>query len=67
MASTQYAKKIAQLEQLINGSVKSVTTDGVTTQFDLDLARARLAELKRLQGDSNAKNKISTLNLRNCW
>jgi len=59
-----YSKEIARLEKLLSSGVTSVTTDGVTTSYDLDVVRSRLAELKRLQ---SGKGKISTLGLRGCW
>jgi hypothetical protein len=65
--AVDYSKEIARLEQMINGGVSSVTVDGLTTTINIDDARARLAELKRLQGDTNAKRRVSSLNLGGCW
>jgi hypothetical protein len=63
-----YSAEIAQLETLLNSATKSVSADGLNTQFDLDVARTRLAELRRLQGDLRlVKPRIATLDLGGCW
>lgn len=41
--------QIAELEELINASVRNTSFDGVSTTFDLDTARRRLTELKQQQ------------------
>jgi len=67
--ATEHTQEIERLEQIVNSGTTSVTTDGTTTQFDLAAAKSRLAELKRLDGQSprNVKRKLSTLDLTNCW
>jgi hypothetical protein len=69
VVANDYSKEIARLEQLINSGAQSVSADGVSSSFDLDSARKRLAELRRLQGDGQelVKRKVSTLNLGGCW
>jgi hypothetical protein len=64
-----YSKEIARLEKLVNGAVQTISTDGTTTTFDLAKAKARLAELYRLQGEGpeKAKRKVAPLNLGGCW
>ncbi|HLC08794.1 MAG TPA: hypothetical protein VJK06_05870, partial [Methyloceanibacter sp.] len=64
MAST-YAKEIAQLEQLINSAAKDVSADGLRTSFDLEQARRRLNELRRLAGGdlSLVRPKCASLDL----
>lgn len=67
MANAKRAREKAQLEALISSGVKSVTTDGVTTSFDLDQARKRLDELKRLDRDADAKRLIQPIDLGSAW
>lgn len=64
-----YTAEIRDLEQLINSAVTSSSADGVSASFDLDAARRRLAELKRLADPSNNKTRrvISRVNMRNAW
>jgi hypothetical protein len=68
--ATSYANEIATLEKLINSATRDVSTDGLRASFDLDKAKSRLAELRRLAGGDSrrlARPKISTLNISNCW
>jgi hypothetical protein len=66
--ATDYSAEIQQLEQLINSASSSVSTDGLSTSFDLDHAKKRLAELRRLQGDLTlVRPKVATLNLGGAW
>jgi hypothetical protein len=63
-----YEAEILQLEQLVNSATKSVSTDGLSTTFDLDEAKKRIAELRRLQGDlTMVRPRLATLNLEGCW
>jgi hypothetical protein len=63
-----FSAEIAQLEQLINSATNSVSTDGLSTNFNLEHATKRLAELRRLQGDlSMVRPKVSTMNLGGAW
>jgi hypothetical protein len=63
-----YRREIQQLEALINSASTSVSTDGLSTSFDLDKARKRLAELRRLQGDLRlVRPKVASLNLGGAW
>jgi hypothetical protein len=45
--------EINRLEELINSATQNVSTDGLSTSFNLEEARKRLAELYRLQGSTN--------------
>lgn len=65
--ASKYESEIAQLEALINSATKDVSADGIRTSFDLDKARQRLVELKKLADASDAKTRTSTLNLSGCW
>jgi hypothetical protein len=47
-----YEAEILNLETLINSATDSVSTDGLSTSFNLDEAKKRLAELYRLQGET---------------
>jgi hypothetical protein len=47
-----YSAEILNLEQLVNAATASVSADGLSTSFDLDKAKKRLAELYRLQGET---------------
>ena len=47
-----YSAEIQRLEELINSATNSVSTDGLSTNFNLEQARKRLAELYRLQGET---------------
>jgi hypothetical protein len=42
-----FETEIADLEKLLDAATSSVLIDGVRTDFDLETARKRLAELKR--------------------
>jgi hypothetical protein len=67
--SHDYVREIAHLEQMINASTKGVTTEGVRTDFDLDQARRRLAELRRLSDPNHRSVRpvVSSLNLGGCF
>jgi hypothetical protein len=59
---------MANLETLINSATQSVSTDGLSTTFDLDEARKRLAELYRLQGDTTmVRPRVVRVRLGGCW
>ena len=63
-----YEAEIAQLEALINSATTSVSTDGLSTTFDLDKAERRLAELLRLQGETTmVRPRIARVRLGGCW
>lgn len=63
-----YEAEILHLENLINSATNSVSTDGLSTSFNLEEAKKRLAELRRLQGDlAMVRPKVSTLNLGGAW
>ncbi|MGD9632660.1 MAG: hypothetical protein AB7I57_18360 [Pirellulales bacterium] len=66
---SNFTREIAELEQLINSAVSSTSADGVSASFDLDAARRRLAELKRLADptDKKARRIISRVNLGCAW
>lgn len=60
------AKKIAALERLIQGATTRVTTDGTSTDFDLDAARAELRRLREQDDTQKGRRPvISTINLSN--
>jgi hypothetical protein len=63
-----FSAEIAQLEMLINSAATNVSADGLSTAFDLEHAKNRLAELRRLQNDLRlVRPRIATLNLEACW
>lgn len=41
-----YSIEIAALEAILNSGASSVSTDGLSTSYDLDSVRKRLAELQ---------------------
>ncbi len=49
--------EIAQLEQLLNSATKSVATDGLRTDFDLEQARKRLNELRLQQSGATGRKR----------
>lgn len=65
----KYQQEIAQLEQLINSATKAVSTDGLSTSFDLEHAQKRLAELRRLAATDMTlvRPKVASLNLGGAW
>jgi hypothetical protein len=66
--ANNYSAEIQQLEQLINSATTGVSADGLSTQFDLDHAKKRLAELRRLNGDLTlVRPRVATINLEGCW
>lgn len=67
MAKHKYDAEIKHLEAIVNGGVQSVATDGLSTTFSINDAKKRLAELKRLRGDSDAKRKVTPVDLGGCW
>lgn len=62
-----YSKEITRLEAIVNGATTSVSTDGLSTTFDLDAARTQLAELKRKQGSKSAKSLTKPIDMRGCF
>jgi hypothetical protein len=63
-----YSQEISTLEALVNSATTSVSADGLSTSFDLDAAKKRLLELRRLQGDWQlVRPRVATLNLEGCW
>jgi len=58
-----YEAEILRLETLINNATTSVSTDGLSTSFDLEQARKRLAELYRLQGDTMVRPRVVRVRL----
>ena len=65
-AMADNAKKIAELEKIVQGATSRVTTDGTSTEFDLSAARAELRRLRE-QDDSQKGRRpvISSINLSN--
>jgi hypothetical protein len=47
-----YSVEIQRLEDLINSATTSTSADGLSALFDLEQAKKRLAELYRLQGET---------------
>jgi hypothetical protein len=47
-----FEAEILRLETLINSATNSVSTDGLSTSFDLEAAKKRLAELYLLAGQT---------------
>jgi hypothetical protein len=65
---SDYTAEILRLETLINSATNSVSTDGLSTSFDLDAARKRLAELYRLSGETQmVRPKAVRVRLGNSW
>jgi hypothetical protein len=65
---SEHAAEILRLETLINSATNSVSTDGLSTSFDLDAARKRLAELYRLSGETQmVRPKAVRVRLGNSW
>lgn len=62
-----YEAEILQLETLINSATTSVSTDGLSTSFDLDKAQKRLAELLRLQGSTMVRPRVVRVRLGGSW
>lgn len=65
-----YEKEISDLEALLNSGAKDVSTDGQRTSFDLEVARDRLAALRRLSNPTDTtkvRRKHASLNLGGCW
>lgn len=56
--------EIAQLEQLLNSATKSVATDGLRTDFDLEQARKRLNELRLRQAGQTGRTRPAIVGLR---
>lgn len=66
-----YTEEIAQLEQIVNGAIDSVTTDGTTTKFSIAQARKRLSEL-RAEDDTavaagKVRRRVRRANLGSAW
>jgi len=57
-----YETEIAHLEQLLNSGVTATAADNERHEFDLEAARRRLAELKRLQAKTR-KPRTSSIDL----
>jgi hypothetical protein len=53
-----YTSEIAHLESIVNGAVSGMSVDGTSTQWDIDAARKRLAELRALDADSIAAGRV---------
>lgn len=64
-----YSAEITVLEAILNSGAKSVSTDGLATQFDLDAVRKRRDELVRLQGGDlkMVRPRISSVYLGSAW
>lgn len=69
LMTEDYSAQIKQLEKLINTAATDVSVDGLRSTFDLDHARKRLAELRRLQGDDlrMVRPRVSSITLGGCW
>lgn len=69
MTMPDNSAEIANLEAILNSGAKSVTTDGLTTEFDLAAIRLRRDELVRQQtGDLKMiRPRTSNLYLGQCW
>ena len=64
LAMPDNSAKIAELEALIQGATRRVTTDGTTTDFDLDKAREELRRLREQDTTQRGRRPvISTINL----
>ncbi len=59
-----YTAEIAQLEQLLNSATKSVATDGLRTDFDLDQAQSRLNDLRQRQAGQTGQTRPRIVGLR---
>lgn len=64
-----HSKEIAELEALINGAVDSVSTDGLSTKFNLARARQRLKELRSEDDNSKAlvRPTVTGMRLGGAW
>jgi hypothetical protein len=63
-----YEAEILNLENLINSATQSVSTDGLSTSFDISEARKRLAELYRLQGETTmVRPRVVRVRLGGAW
>lgn len=63
-----YEAEILRLETLINSATTSVSTDGLSTSFDLEEAKKRLAELRRLAGDTQmVRPRVVRVRLGGSW
>lgn len=49
---------ITAIESILNSGTQSVSTDGLSTQFNLSELRKRLAELKATDDDTLAAGKV---------
>lgn len=62
-----YSIEIAALEAILNSGANSVSTDGLSTSYDLESVRKRLAELKAKDDASinngNARPRIARIRL----
>lgn len=63
-----YSAEIAAIEQILNAGASSVSVDGLSTSYDFDQLRKRLAELKALDDSTinagNVRPKRATIKLR---
>ena len=56
--------EIAEIEAILNSGASSITIDGNTTRWDLNALRKRLVDLKATDDNSNKRNRLLTINLR---
>lgn len=54
--------QIEALEKILNAGATSVSVDGQSVTYDLDMVRKRLNELKR-QADPSKKPLVASINL----
>ena len=57
-----YSAEIAQIETILNSGTRSVSVDGMSTAYDHDSLRKRLAELRALDDSTLAAGKARPKN-----
>lgn len=66
-----YSTEIAHLEKVINAAMRRVSTDGLSTDFDLEAARKRLAALRKLDDAQRAaglvRPTVTRIRLDSAW
>jgi hypothetical protein len=66
---TDNSAEITVLEAILNSGAKSISTDGLSTEFDLDAVRKRLSELRQQQAPdlTRTRPRASTIDLSQVW
>ena len=60
------SSEIAAIEATLNEGARSVSTDGLSVQYDLNALRRRLEELRRQQ-DATRRPRVAGIDLSNAW